>query len=404
MSTDKKPLPLDGVRILDLATFVAAPFAASVLSEFGAEVIKVEQPGTGDSLRKFGTPTERGDGLMWLTEARNKRSITLNLREPEGVELLKRLAKDADVVCENFRPGTMEKWGLGWDVLHAVNPKLVMLRVSGYGQTGPYKDRPAFARIAHAYGALSYLTGMPGEAPLTPGSTSLADYISGLYGAIGILLALRSRDATGEGQMIDVALFESIFRVLDEIATAFAWSGTVRPRLGLHTSNACPHGHFETQDGEWVSIACTTDKMFARFAAVMEQPELAGADRFASYLTRIEQADEVNALVGKWFANLTREDALNRCLAGDVPIAPVNSIADVFKDPHYKARETIIGVHEPTLDKEIMVPNVLPRLSNTPGRIASLGPTLGNANDDVYGEELGLTADEISALQDKGVI
>jgi len=403
-TTGNHPLPLDGVRILDLATFVAAPFAATILSEFGADVIKVEQPGTGDSLRHFGTPTERGDGLTWLTEARNKRSITLNLREPEGVALLKRLAKDADVVCENFRPGTLEKWGLGWDVLHNINPRLVLLRISGYGQTGPYRERPAFARIAHAFGALTYLTGMPGGPPLTPGSTSLADYISGLYGAVGILLALRSRDATGEGQMIDVALFESIFRVLDEIAAAYAWNGTVRPRLGVHTSNACPHGHFETADGEWVSIACTNDKMFARFADVMGQPELSGEDRFASYLTRIERADEVNAIVGKWFLSQSREAALEKCLAGGVPIAPVNSIADVFEDPHYQARETIVGVHEPTLDKDIMVPNTLPRLSATPGRITGLGPELGNANDEIYGEELGLSPDEVAALRDKGII
>lgn len=399
-----KPLPLKGIRIIDLATFVAAPFAASILSEFGAEVIKVEKPETGDSLRKFGTPTPRGDGLTWLTEARNKKSITLSLSDPEGQKIFKKLAKGADIVCENFRPGTLEKWGIGWEKLHTINPRLILLRISGYGQTGPYKDRPAFARIAHAFGALTYLTGMPDGPPLTPGSTSLADYISGLYGAVGIMLALRSRDSSGEGQMIDVALYESVFRVLDEIATAYAWDGNVRPRLGLHTSNACPHGHFETADGEWISIACTNDKMFERFCFVMEQPELSSKDKFASYLTRIEKADSVNAIVSKWFKSINREEALSRCLNGGVPVAPINSIADVFDDPHYKDRKTLISVHEPTLNRDITIPAPLPRLSETPGEVRNLGPTLGNFNKQIYTEELNLSDREVANLKKRGVI
>jgi crotonobetainyl-CoA:carnitine CoA-transferase CaiB-like acyl-CoA transferase len=235
--------PLDGMRVLDLATFVAAPFSASILGEFGAEVIKVEQPGSGDPLRGLGKSSGRDeDSYFWLSEARNKRSLTLDLRKPEGVDLLKRLVVRSDVVCENFRPGTLEKWGLGWDVLSECNPGLVLLRISGFGQTGPYKNRPGFARIAHAFGGLAHLTGMPGSPPLTPGSTSLGDYIAGLYGAIGVLLALRARDATGRGQVVDMALYEAVFRLLDEIAPAYAADGTVRGRLGLGTSNACPHG------------------------------------------------------------------------------------------------------------------------------------------------------------------
>ena len=208
--------PLDGVRVLDLATFIAAPFAATILGEFGAEVIKVEQPVNGDPMRQFGTATEIDDSsLAWLSEARNMHSITLNLKAPEGVELLKRLVRQTDVICENFRPGTLEKWGLGYEVLRAINPKLIVMRISGYGQEGPYRDRPGFARIAHAVGGLTYLAGMPGEAPVTPGSTSLADYISGLFGAIGVLMSLRTAEKTGQGQEIDIALLETIFRVLD---------------------------------------------------------------------------------------------------------------------------------------------------------------------------------------------
>jgi len=213
-----KTLPLAGVRVLDAATFIAAPYCATVLAEFGAEVIKVEQPGVGDPMRRFGSPTERADSsLAWLTEARNKKSVTLNLRVPDGAALFKRLCGVSDVVCENFRPGTLERWGLGWDALKAVNPDLILLRVSGYGQTGPYRDRPGFARIAHAVGGLSALSGMPGETPMTPGSTSLGDYLAGLYGAIGVLVALLHRRAGGGGQEIDIALYEAVFRVLDEL-------------------------------------------------------------------------------------------------------------------------------------------------------------------------------------------
>ena len=229
MPEKPEKLPLHGVRVIDLATFIAGPFTAAILSEFGAEVIKVEQPGLGDPLRKFGSPSARGDGYTWLSEQRNKKSVTLDLRQPDGAALFKRLVAEADILCENFRPGTMEKWGLGPDELKAVNPGLVLVRISGYGQTGPYKDRPGFARIAHAFGGLTHLTGVPDGPPLTPGSTSLADYISGLYGAVGALLALRSREEAG-GQVIDIALYESIFRVLDEMAPLYAATGFVRPQ------------------------------------------------------------------------------------------------------------------------------------------------------------------------------
>ena len=232
-------LPLSGVRVLDVATFIAAPYCTAILGEFGAEVIKVEQPGSGDPFRRFGTPTGRADStLAWLSEGRNKRSVTLNLRHREGADLFRRLVAKSDVVCENFRPGTLEKWGVGWETLSARNPGLIMLRISGYGQTGPYKDRPGFARIAHAVGGLSNLAGMPGETPVTPGSTSLADYMSGLYGAVGVLLALRHRDRTGRGQYIDIGLYEAVFRMLDEMAPVYGRTGKVRDREGAGTANA----------------------------------------------------------------------------------------------------------------------------------------------------------------------
>ncbi len=398
------PRPLEGIRVLDAATFIAAPYCAAILGEFGAEVIKVEQPGTGDPFRRFGTATERDDSsLAWLSEERNKSSVTLNLRAPEGADLFKRLVAKSDVVCENFRPGTLEKWGLGWDILHAVNPALVLLRVTGYGQTGPYRDRPGFARVAHAVGGLTNLAGMPGEMPMTPGSTSLADYMSGLYGAVGILLALRHRDATGEGQYIDLGLYESVFRVLDETAPAYARNGIVREREGAGTTNACPHGHFGTGDGKWVAIACTTNKMFARLAEAMGRPELADDEHYGRQRVRLAARAEVDRLVEEWTGSMDQARVMEACLAHEVPCGAINTIADIFADPHFKARGNLAAIDEPDLG-EIIVPSVVPRLSETPGRIDTLGPPLGNANDAVYGELLGLTADEIARLREAGVI
>ncbi|EME71362.1 acyl-CoA transferase/carnitine dehydratase [Paramagnetospirillum caucaseum] len=402
MSHSKRPL--DGIRVLDIATFIAAPYAAAILGEFGAEVIKVEQPAGGDTFRRFGSITERdGDSLMWLSEARNKDSVTLDLRKPEGRDLFLRLAARTDVIAENFRPGTLEKWGLGWDELRRANPGLILLRISGYGQTGPYKDRPGFARIAHAFGGLSYLAGMPGDVPVTPGSTSLADYMSGLYGAIGVLLALRHRDATGEGQVIDLALYESVFRALDEIAPAYAMFGKVREREGAGTVNACPHGHFRCGDGKWVALACTTDRMFARLCEAMERPELADPAKWGLLRDRLAERSDVDALVGHWTATRPRETVMELCLDFEVPAAPLNTIADIFEDPQFQARGNLQDVADAVLGS-VVVPGVVPRLSATPGRIDHLGPRLGEGNGRVYGGLLGLGEAELADLKGKGVI
>ena len=381
---DKKPL--DGVRILDLATFIAAPFAATVMGEFGAEVIKVEHP-TGDPMRRFGTPTEaEGQTLAWLSEARNKKSVTLDLKSPEGVAGVKELVKRSDILAENFRPGTLEKWGLGPDVLHELNPKLVILRVTGYGQTGPYKDRPGFARIAHAVGGLTYLAGVPGGPPVTPGSTSLADYISGFYGVIGMLMALRVAEQTGKGQIVDIALYESIFRVLDELAPLYGKHGTVREREGRHTLNACPHGHFPCADGNWVAIACTSDKMWERMAVnVLKRPELVTSHPTTK--SRLADREVIDNIVEELTLSMPMRDVVDTCTAGDVPCGSVNSIADIFEDPHFQEREVLTPYQHDTLG-EVVVPSVLPRLSKTPGSIDELGPSLGNANDYVHNQLL----------------
>lgn len=391
-----------GVRVLDAATFIAAPYAAAIMGEFGAEVIKIENPNGGDPWRRYGTDSgQPNQSLAWLTEARNKKSITLNLRAPEGAALFKRLVETADVVCENFRPGTLEKWGIGWTDLKAINSGLIMMRISGYGQTGPYKDRPGFARIAHAVGGLTYLSGIPGETPVTPGSTSLGDYMSGMYGAIGILMALRHRDATGEGQMVDMALYESVFRALDEIVPRYAKDGFVREPEGTGTVNACPHGHFPTGDGKFLSIACTTDKMFERLTQAMVRPDL--WENFGDQQTRLAARVTVIDEVTQWTTSMSRDEVMAACVAAEVPSGPINSIADIFADPHFRARDDLLAVNVPRIG-EVTVPGVYPKLSATPGSVDSLGPELGNANEEVYGGQLGLSADDMAALKDKGVI
>lgn len=404
MSTaDQHDLPLSGIRILDLATFIAAPFAATTLAEFGAEVIKVERPDGGDPWRRYGTPKDGGDSLAWKTEARNKSSVTLNLRTPEGVEILKTLVGKADVLCENFRPGTLEKWGLGPDVLSDINPKLILLRVSGYGQEGPYRDRPGFARNAHAFAGLVHLAGMPGGPPVTPGSTSLADYITGLYGTISILMALRDRDKTGLGQVIDLSLYESIFRVLDELAPAYAEAGTVRGREGTKTLNAVPHGHYQAKDGKWLSIACTSDVMFARLCNMMGRPELAAPEEYGLVANRLKNFDAVDTLVGDYIKTFDRDDFIATCVEFDVPAAPVNTIADIFADSHVKARGTLVEVPDAT-GNPVVMPNVVPRFSRTQGRVTSTGPLLGESTERILRDLCGLDTDQVSRLRDKGVV
>jgi len=397
-------LPLDGVTVIDVATVIAAPYCAAILGEFGADVIKVEHPVGGDPCRRFGTPGSRGDTLTWLSEARNKKSVTLDLHHPKGAAMFTELIAQADVLCENFRPGTLERWGVGWDKLSTVNPGLVMLRVSGYGQTGPYRDRPGFARIAHAVGGLSYLAGMPRGTPVTPGSTTLGDYLSGLYGCIGVLLALRYRERTGTGQFIDIGLYESVFRCTDELVPAYAMFGTVRQRHGPHVQHSCPYGHFPTRDGKWVAIACATDKLFARLAEAMDRPELASSSVYGEQRVRLANREDVNEIVRDWCGSLDRDQILERCYAARAPAGPLNSIADIFGDRQFHARRNMIAMEEEQGNETVMVPNVVPRLSRTPGRIDSLGPTLGQHTDQVLTEVLGLSGDDIAALRAERVI
>jgi succinyl-CoA:(S)-malate CoA-transferase subunit A len=403
-SAENDKLPMSGLRVIDVGTFLAGPYAASILGEFGAEILKVEHPIAGDPDAPFRHASKRHDAtLAWLSEGRNRKSVTLDLRQQEGVDLFLKLVAKSDVLIENFRPGTMEEWGLGWDELSKANPGLVMLRVSGYGQTGPYRRRSGFAHIAHGFAGLSYLAGFPGETPVVPGTAPMGDYLSSLYGAIGILLALRHREATGEGQIIDIGIYEAVFRQMDEIAAAYGLFGKVREREGAGSFVAVPHGHFRTIDDKWVAIACTTDKMFERFAAVMGKPELAAADRYGDQRKRLAARDEVNRIVIEWVGSMTAQRghaALHRRRSADRQAQQHRR--------HLRGR-TLPGTRQPGPTQEeglgeVVVPGVVPTLSETPGRISNLGPPLGNATYEVLRELLGISAQEIKRLRQHKII
>ena len=388
--------------MLDLATFVAAPFCCTLLGEFGAEVIKVEQPGRGDDLRRLGTPAREGLSYWWLVESRNKKSITCNLRTPDGQDLIRRLAGGADVLAENFRPGTMEGWGLGWDALRAANPRLVMVRISAFGQTGPYRERPGFGRIAAAMSGISYLSGYPDRAPVTPGTPTIPDYLAGALAAFGALVALEHRRQSGEGQVVDVGLYEPMLRMLDELVPVYAATGYVRERRGSGTEYVVPHNHYRARDGRWVAIACTNDRMFERLAAAMERPQLAA--EFPTMAVRVARRDELDELLQAWVGAADAPDVLARLDAAEVPCGPVASVKELFEDPQVRARDNILELPSPLGGLLAMV-GIVPRLTASPGRVESAGPvTVGADNEEIYCGRLGLTRDDLRALSHRGVV
>jgi crotonobetainyl-CoA:carnitine CoA-transferase CaiB-like acyl-CoA transferase len=394
--------PLEGLTALDLATFVAAPFCCTLLGEFGAEVIKVEQPGVGDDLRRLGRASADGPSYMWLVEARNKKSITCNLRHPEGQALIKRLAVSTDVVAENFRPGTLERWGLGWDALHAVNRGLVLVRISAFGQTGPERARPGFGRIAAAVSGASYVTGHPDRPPVPPGTPTIPDYLAGVMGAFGALAAIHHRTRSGEGQVVDVALYEPLLRMLDEVLPAFAAEGHVRERIGSGTEYVVPHNHYQARDGRWIAIACTNDRMFARLAGAMGDPALL-AD-FASVKTRIARRAEVDSRVQAWVGARPADEALAMLERAEVPSSPVNGVRDLFADPQVAARDNILNATT-ALGTLVRMAGIVPKLSETPGRVDTLGPQEPGAhNEEIYGGRLGLGREALADLRAHGVI
>jgi succinyl-CoA---D-citramalate CoA-transferase len=400
--------PLVGLRVLDLGTRVAAPFAATLLGDLGADVIKVELPGSGDFMRSIG-PFVDGYSLFWAVEGRSKRSITLDLRKPRGQELLKRLVAHADVVVENFQPGTLEGWGLGYDALAAVNPALVLTRVSVYGQTGPYRDRPGLDRNGIALGGLLYLTGYPDRPPVRPGVV-VSDYLTGAFNAFAILAAVYERDrharesgAAPRGQWIDLSLYESILRIMEHTLATYDRTGVVREREGNRLKNSAPLDNWRTKDGKFVCIVAAGDSLFPRLCRAIGREDLLAVPRFKTMGLRAEHGDELNALVAAWVAERTAADVQTILERHDVPFGVACSVADVFADPHVAARGDIETVDDPTIGP-VRMQGVYPRFARTPGRVQGGAPRLGAHNDEVYKGLLGLGDDELARLREEGVI
>ena len=389
-------LPLAGIRILDVGTRIAAPFAATLLGDFGAEVVKVELPGTGDFMRTIG-PFAEQHSLWWAVEGRNKKSITLDLRQARGQELFRALVAKADVVVENFQPGTLEEWGLGYAALAAINPDLILTRATVYGQSGPYRDRPGLDRNGIGFGGLLYLTGYPDRPPVRPG-VIISDYLTGVFNALAIMIALYHRDVhRGGGQWVDLALYESVFRILEHTLPAYDRLGVVRGREGNRLKNSAPLDNWETKDGQYICIIAAGDGLFPRLARAIGRADLLADPRFASLVTRAEHGDAINAIVGDWCRQHTAAEIESIMLAAAVPVTRAYSIADIVADPHYAARQDIVTVDDPTIGP-VKMPAVYPRLSATPGRIARGAPRLGEHNQEIYGGLLGLSADELARL------
>ncbi|KDC79580.1 CaiB/BaiF CoA transferase family protein [Bordetella bronchiseptica] len=401
-TTPARSGPLAGLRILELGTMIAGPVVGTLLADFGAEVIKIEQPGTGDTLRQIG-PFEQGESLYWNVEGRNKKSVTLDLRLPEGQALLRDLARQADAVVENFRPGTLTKWGLDYAELARANPRIVMLSISGFGQTGPNASRAAYDRIALAFGGLMHLTGYPDRPPLKSGN-SLADYQSALFGAFALMMALYQRDACGgPGQHIDLALYESVFRFTDVLSAAHDRLGTVRQRQGNVHFAAAPGETFEMRDGRFLILTVSNSAMFARLCAAMDQPALAAEPRYATHELRWQHIGELNGTVAAWIKDNDPEHVFAALQAQGIAHATTYSIADIFADPHYAARQNIVTVDTPRLGP-LKMQGVGPKFSATPAGPIAPAPALGEHTAEVLGGLLGLSEASIAGLAARGAI
>ena len=402
--------PLDGIKVIELGQLIAGPFAGKIFGEFGAEVIKIEPPAVdgqtgGDPLRQW-RKLHQGTSLWWYSQGRNKKSVTVNLRLPEGQEIVRNLARDADIVIENFRPGTLEKWGLGYDRLSTENPALIMLRLSGFGQTGPYRDQAGFGAVGESMGGLRYLTGYPDRAPVRP-NLSIGDSLASLHGVIGAMMALHHRNMnggrrSGKGQVVDVALYEAVFSVLESTLPEYDMYGIVRERSGSNLTGIVPSNTYLTKDGLHVLIAANGDSIFKRLCAAMGRDDLGRDPTLADNAGRAKRADELDSVIGAWAATHDASALLSMLDAAQVPNGKIYSIADIVKDPQYLAREMLRQV---TLadGTQLKLPGVVPKLSDTPGDIDWIGPELGAHTDEVLGEH-GYDAAAIAALRAKNVI
>ncbi|BCB71575.1 CoA transferase [Vreelandella aquamarina] len=397
---EARQLPLQGLKVLELGQLIAGPFATKLLGEFGADVIKIEPPGTGDPLRKW-RMIEDGTSLWWHVQTRNKRSVALDLRSEEGQKLVRQLAVEADVVVENFRPGTLDNWGLGWEALSKLNPRLIMVHISGYGQTGPYRDKPGFGVIGEAMGGLRYLTGQPGEPSVRVG-VSIGDSLSALYAVIGTLLALQERNRSGLGQEIDVALYESVFAMMESLLPEFDASGQIREPSGSALPGITPSNAYRCQGGDYVLIAGNGDSIFKRLMGVIGREDLANDPALAHNDGRSQQAEMIDAAIQTWTEERPRDAILQALDDARVPAGYPYTAEDIAFDPHYLAREMIQTFTRPN-GEPLKVPGVLPKLSATPGRIGDGGPTLGQHTDDVL-DELGIDHETRAKLRQAGII
>ncbi|MCJ2122861.1 CaiB/BaiF CoA transferase family protein [Methylobacterium sp. J-077] len=393
--------PLNGIRVLELGQLIAAPFATKLLAEFGAEVIKVETPEGGDPLRTW--RKMHGDtSLWWYLQSRNKKSIAVNLKTPDGLDIVKRLAASADVVVENFRPGGLEKLGLGWDVLSSLNPNLTMVRISGYGQTGPYRDRPGFGAIGEAMGGLRYTTGSPDSPPARVG-VSIGDTLASLHGVIGALMSILNVKVNGgAGQVVDVSLVESVFNVMESLVPEYDLLGEIRTRTGGALPGITPSNTYPTQDGGFVVIAGNSDPIFRRLMTAIGRPDLAEDPRMRSNDGRSQHAALLDGVIGDWSKARSVDDALAALDAADVPAGRIYSVADIVADPHYQARDMILEAELPG-GTQVKMPGIVPKLSGTPGAVRWQGPALG-AHTDAVLADLGLDATAIQTLRDAGAV
>lgn len=399
--TSSRPGPLAGLRVLELGTLLAGPFCGQLLGDFGAEVIKIEPPNQGDPMRVWGREKAGGKSLWWPVVGRNKKAITLDLRQAEGQALLKELVRKSDFVLENFRPGTMEKWGLGWSELSAINPRLIMIRVSGFGQTGPYSRQAGFGAIGEAMGGLRYVVGDPSTPPSRMG-ISIGDSLAATFACIGALSALHHREKTGRGQVVDSAIYEAVLNMMESLITEYDKVGYIRERTGAILPNVAPSNVYKTSDG-MVLIAANQDTVFSRLAEAMGQPGLAQDPKYSTHGARGAHQVELDALVEQWTQTLTTRAVLDLMDEFGVPAGLIYRAPDMLADPHFQSRDAIVSVPHPDFG-ELKMQNVAPKLSETPGGIRSPSPALGQHNDEVYGQLLGLTAERYAELKAAKVI
>jgi len=393
--------PLSGIKVIEIGTLIAAPFAARLMAEFGAEVIKIEAMGQGDPLRKW-RKLHEGTSLWWYLQSRNKKSLALDLKSPEGLELIKQLLGDADVLIENLRPGGLEKLGLGWDVLHALNPKLTLVRISGYGQTGPYRDRPGFGAIGEAMGGIRYTTGNPDSPPARVG-VSLGDSLASLHGVIGALMSLlRVKTGQGDGQIVDVSLAESVFNLMESLVPEYDMLGHVRERSGGALPGIAPSNTYLTADGAYVVIAGNSDPIYKRLMHTIGRADLAEAPEFAHNDGRAAKSGLLDAAITHWTSSLPIDQVLSALEAAEVPAGRIYSVADIVNDPHYQARDMLLNAELPG-GVSVKMPGIVPKLSQTPGGVNWQGPTLGQHTDEILGS-LGLAGADIQRLKTAGVV